>query len=62
MDENNETRACLKKKPETDRSTENNPMPYPQTQQTYPNMISELMGAAAYLYDIIEIGNSEEEL
>ncbi|VUZ56015.1 unnamed protein product [Hymenolepis diminuta] len=37
MIENNETRSCLKKKPEIDRSTENSQMPQPQTQQTYPN-------------------------
>ncbi|KAM3176567.1 hypothetical protein ACTXT7_006268 [Hymenolepis weldensis] len=37
MDKRNGTQACLIKKPEIDRSTENNPMTQPQTQQTYPN-------------------------
>ncbi|VUZ55262.1 unnamed protein product [Hymenolepis diminuta] len=38
MVESNETRACLIKKPEIDRSPGNNPtpQPQPQTQHTYP--------------------------
>ncbi|VUZ51173.1 unnamed protein product [Hymenolepis diminuta] len=36
----NETRTCQIKKPELDRSPENNPMLQPQTQQTYPNNLT----------------------